>query len=170
MLIYPYSNFIFRCAWDQFRLWTKPEIFTYKNPSERTLLDYAIESGEEQLYFLLMPQNDDEDSFDKRKHFMVMKNNQLYTKTGKCIVEHLLENLIDADNGELFPHFIYLLEELGEVKDLKKDELVEKLINLARSEDFFEQITGLLPYDNVEKAKALFHIEDILGNFKLINK
>lgn len=163
MLIYPYTNFIFACTWQHFRLWTKPEIFTYKNPSGKTLFDYAIESGgEDQLHFLLMPKNAGEDSFDKRKHFMVMKNNQVYTRTGKCIIEHLLENLME-NNGNLFTHFVYLLEEIGVVKDMKKDQLIDELISLAKSEDFFERITRLLPYDNVEMAKQWFHIEDILG-------
>jgi hypothetical protein len=164
MLIYPYTNFIFECAWEHFRLWMKPEIFIYKNPSEKTLFDYAIESGgEEQLHFLLMPKTAAEDLFDKRKHFMVMKNNQVFTRTGKCLIEHLLENLmVDESNGALFPHFVYLLVEIG-VMNMKGDELIEKLIYLARSDDFFEQITGLLPYDNVEMAKQLFHLEDIIG-------
>lgn len=165
MLIYPYTDFIFKCAWEHFRLWTRPEIFTYKNPSGKTLFDHAIESGgEEQLHFLLIPKTASEDSFDKRKHFMVMKNNQLYTRTGNCIIDHLLKNLMeDERNGMLFPHFVYLLAEIGYIKDMKSDQLIERLIYLAKSEDFFEQITGLLPYDTIEMAKQLFHIEDILG-------
>lgn len=170
MLICPYSSFIFKCAWDELRLWTKPEMLTLKNPMGKTLLDYALESDDpEQVSFLLMPKvMNNEKTFHKRKYYMVKQNSQYFSITGKCLIEQLLTVLMENDESALFRHFMYLLEEIGVMEFLKRDSLIEDLINLASSEDFFEKITGLMPYDSNEMNRKLFAIDDIIGKIQFL--
>lgn len=135
----------------------------------KTLLDYAVESDNiEQATFLMMPKViSNETTFHKRKYYMVMQNSQYFSITGKCLIEHLLEILMESDESILFRHFMYLLEEIGVIKNLKRDSLVENLINLASGDDFFERITGLMPYDSNEMSRKLFTLDDIIGKIAL---
>lgn len=169
MLVCPYSSFIFKCSWAEFRLWTRPELLTLRNPMGKTLLDYAVESDDvEQISFLLMPKvKNNEITFHKRKYFMVMQNCQYFSITGKCLIEHLLQILMESDESVFFCHFMYLLEEIGVIEFLKRDSLIENLINLASSENFFEKITGLLPYDEQEMNRKLFTLDDIIGKINI---
>ena len=136
----------------------------------KTLLDYAVESDDpEQVSFLLMPKvMHNETAFHKRKYYMVRQNSQYFSITGKCLIEQLLTVLMENDESTLFRHFMYLLEEIGVIEFLKRDSFIEDLINLAKSEDFFEKITGLLPYDSNEMNRKLFAIDDIIGKIRLL--
>lgn len=170
ILSQPHSSFIVHCLWKQLHLWKKPELINFRNPMGKIFLDYAIETGNDELIgALMMPQIENEETFHRQKYYLVMQSSQFYSFTGKSLIECMLEMLVMEEDGTYFPVFRYMLEEIGVIEELQRDELIERLIELAESEDFYEQIAGY-PSESMEEdlsiKRKLFHIEDILGENK----
>ena len=90
-------------------------------------------------------------NFNKPKQYMIMQNALYYSLKKESIIKsQVYFNLNDENiDGRFFSALTYLLEEIGSIEEIEKDELIDYFINIISS------------YENF--SKDMFEIDDLLG-------
>ncbi|XP_070506560.1 uncharacterized protein [Chironomus tepperi] len=131
--------------WNEFRLWEKPEILTMKNPLNKNIFNYVLNTNNNRhIMSFLMPKFEKDNgnkSIHKLKHYMVLKNSLLYDCSQyndyKCLIDFHFK-LIEKNMGEdpyNLDNLFYMFEEIGfysmeqEFKNEFIRELFEKIMN-----------------------------------------
>lgn len=120
----------------------------------KSLIHYAYEAGVNQMVaFLNLPMYHKTEEFNKPKYYMVMQNSQIYSLTGKSLLEYQIDIFLGMEeleyNVDLFVRNIYLLEEIGTIDEIQSDEVIDYFLKLMGKTDQY--------------AHELFEIDDLLG-------
>ncbi|KAL7031477.1 hypothetical protein ACKWTF_007031 [Chironomus riparius] len=151
-------DYVLNYIWNEFRLYEVPEILTIKNPMQKTLLDYVLETNNNRhlMSFLMTVPSEYTNSTQKTKHYMMLKNSLYHDHrtdpNDKSLIEFHL-NVID-ENDESDPYnldnLFYLFEEIGiyTKEQTKKNQFIRSIIEKVmeeRSERFDGQHELRLP-------------------------
>ncbi|XP_070498083.1 uncharacterized protein [Chironomus tepperi] len=112
--------------WNEFRLWIVPEIWTMKNPSQKRLLDYVLDTDNDSyiIAFLMLKESDKYEELHEPNHFMMLKNSLLReyqndnssNSVRKGLIEYHL-SLIDKNERndyENTKNLFYFFEEINQ--------------------------------------------------------
>ncbi|XP_070506700.1 uncharacterized protein [Chironomus tepperi] len=144
------SEDYFECSqhiWNEFRLWEKPEMLTMKNPLNRRIFDYVLSSNNDWRFMeFLMPTLDKDtalnNSTQKLKHYMVLKNSLIYDHHNYLNARSLIEfhlNLIDRYNdldSLNLDKLFYMFEEIGfySSEQSVRNSYIEELFEVIKNE------------------------------------
>lgn len=120
----------------------------------KSLLYYTYKAGINQVVaFLMLPSYHKSDNFKRPKYYMVMHNSQIFSLTGKCLLEYQIDIFLGIEELEhdvdLFVRIIYMLEEIGQIDEIQNDEVINYFLDLM--------------YKTEKYSHELFEIDDLLG-------
>lgn len=115
------------------------------------------------------------------KSFQILKNIQFKKITGKTLFEHQIEicvreviasEKVDRElKFDLFAILLSLLEEIEQIKDIRTEVPIDKLLDYAKDEKFYLKILdGKITAEEIEKHEKelkpkIYFVDDILASF-----
>ena len=108
-------------------------------------------SFNQMVAYLMLQSYQGDINFNKPKQYMIMQNALYYSLKGESFIESQVHiNLNDEYiDGRFFSAITYLLEEIGAIKEINNDGLVDYFLDIINS------------YENF--SKDMFEIDDLLG-------
>ncbi|XP_070506632.1 uncharacterized protein [Chironomus tepperi] len=137
-------DYVLNYIWNEFRLFEIPELLTIKNPMQKTLLDYVLETKNNRhlMSFLMTVPKDYTNSTQRPKHFMMLKNSLYHDhkkdENDKSLIEFQLNaiNYNDGSDPYNLDSLMYLFEEIGiyTAEQTKKNQYIRNIIDKVMKE------------------------------------
>ena len=127
------SRFI-TLIWTECDLWRNQDILLTVNPLGKQLIDYIIESNDDEnlFAFLVFDFECDSETVSKssKKYFLKIKNEQFLRKTGKSLFQKFYA-ILDSDcEGICFDIMEKLLREMKKIVDIKGETAIDEVLKM----------------------------------------
>lgn len=168
------SKFI-SLIWTECELWRKRDVLETFNPKGKQLLDYVIESNDDEnlFAFLVFDFEGESDLVTKssKNYFLKLKNVQFTSKTGLNLFQKFYA-IIDKECEEIcFNILEKLLKEMKQIIDIKSETAIDEVLKMENENYKFKILKLLMTFWKVH-SKEYSHYKTILSDlspyFKLI--
>lgn len=170
------GNFKFiNLIWTECELWRNREVLIERNPREKQLIDYVIESNDDgNLFsFLVFDFESESETVTKasKNYFLKLKNEQYTHKTGETLFQKFY-SIIDGNCKEICLDIMEkLLKEMGQIKDIKGEVAVDIVLKMENESYKDEILKLLMSYWEAESEDYEIYkniLSEISPSYKLI--